>query len=175
MAYAPGLTIALAGFWLVLSGHFDPLMLGLGLISVLAALWLTARLEVIDRESSPYHRAGQFLVYTGWLVLEIAKANIQVIGQVFAPSEKLRPGMSRVKSVGRSELARVLFANSITLTPGTVTVDVDGDVLLVHALDVAGAEPDSFKPMDRNAALAADGRTQLPVAPGMSSGGAANG
>jgi len=171
MAYAPGLTIALAAFWLVLSGHYDPLMLGLGLISVLAALWLTARLEVIDRESSPYHRAPHLAGYLGWLVAEIAKANVQVIGQVFAPADRLRPGMSRVRSVGRSNTARVLFANSITLTPGTVTVDVDDDVLLVHALDIAGAEPASFSTMDRYAALAADGRTPLAAAPGMVSEG----
>jgi multicomponent Na+:H+ antiporter subunit E len=167
MAYVPGLTLALAGFWLVLSGHYDPLMLGLGFVSVLASLWLTARLEVIDAEASPYHRSPHLLAYIGWLVVEIAKANVQVIGQVFAPTERLKPGMSRVKSVGRSDMAKTLFANSITLTPGTVTVDVDGDVLLVHALQAANGEPAAFADMDRRAALAADGRKPLPEAPGM--------
>ncbi len=175
MAYAPGLTIALAAFWLVLSGHFDALMLGLGLLSVLAALWLTARLEVIDRESSPYHRSPQMLSYVGWLVGEIAKANIQVIGQVFAPAESLRPGLTRVRTVGSSDMAKVLFANSITLTPGTVTIDVDRDELLVHALSLSGAEPASFTSMDRKSALAADGGTQLAPAPGLTPEGGPNG
>lgn len=168
MAYAPGLAAALAAFWLALSGHFDPLLLGLGLLAVFAALWLTARLEVISLEASPYHRSPQLLAYLGWLVAEIAKANVQVIGQVFAPTERLKPGMSRVRTVGRSDLARALFANSITLTPGTVTVDVEGDQLLVHALQATNAEPGAFTDMDRRSALAADGRTRLPAAPGMS-------
>ena len=158
MTYLPGLILALAAFWFALSGETAPLFLMLGALSVLLTLWLVARLKIIDRDASPYHRAPNMLVYGGWLLVEIVKANLAVIRRILGPTHAIDPVMVNVTTTARTNLGKALFANSITLTPGTVTVDVDGDRLKVHALVRETSTAQSFAPMDRKAASAADGR-----------------
>ena len=158
MTYLPGLILALAAFWFALSGETAPLFLMLGALSVLLTLWLVARLKIIDRDASPYHRAPNILVYGGWLLVEIVKANLAVIRRILGPTHAIDPVMVNVTTTARTNLGKALFANSITLTPGTVTVDVDGDRLKVHALVRETSTAQSFAPMDRKAASAADGR-----------------
>ena len=157
MIYIPGLILALAAFWFVLSGETAPLFLILGALSVLLTLWLVARLKIIGRDASPYHRAPNMLLYGGWLIVEILKANIAVIRRIIGPSHAIDPVMVNVTTTARTDLGRAMFANSITLTPGTVTVDVVGDKLKVHALVRETSAAASFAPMDRKAAAAADG------------------
>ncbi|MDZ4762807.1 MAG: Na+/H+ antiporter subunit E [Alphaproteobacteria bacterium] len=158
MIYLAGLCAALAALWFALSGEASILSLAFGAVSVLAALGLSARLEIIDRDASPYHRLPQLGVHALWMLGEIAKANVAVLGSILGGRHAISPGMARVEAVGQSDLARALFANSITLTPGTVTVDIDCGVLLVHALQDDGARPGRFAEMNRRAARAADGR-----------------
>lgn len=158
MAYLPGLLIALVVFWFALSGETSPLFLFLGAVSVLLALWLAARLRIIDRDASPYHRAPNMLVYGGWLMVEIVKANIAVIRKIIGPSHAIDPVVVNVTTTASTDLGKAMFANSITLTPGTVTVDVDGDKLVVHALVRETSPASSFADMDRKAAAAADGK-----------------
>ncbi len=158
MKYALGLLVAIVAFWFALSGETSPFFLALSGIAVLATLWLCARLKVIDREASPYHRAPQLLVYLVWLIGEIVKSNIAVVSRVLGPKHAIDPAMVEVDTTAPSSLGKALFANSITLTPGTVTVDVDGQRLKVHALVRENASAESFSPMDRKASLAADGR-----------------
>lgn len=158
MTYLPGLILALAAFWFALSGETAPLFLMLGALSALLTLWLVARLKIIDRDASPYHRAPNILVYGGWLLVEIVKANLAVIRRILGPTHAIDPVMVNVTTTARTNLGKALFANSITLTPGTVTVDVDGDRLKVHALVRETSTAQSFAPMDRKAASAADGR-----------------
>ena len=156
MMYLPGLLIALALLWFGLSGETSPFFIGLAVIAVVLTLLLSARLKVIDRNASPYHRAPQLLLYMGWLVVEIVKANVAVIVRVLGPRHAIDPAVVRLRTRARTDLGKALFANSITLTPGTVTVDVDGDKVLVHALVRENASVASFEPMDRRAARAAD-------------------
>jgi multicomponent Na+:H+ antiporter subunit E len=156
MTYLPGLLIALAAFWFALSGEASPFFLGLAVISVLLTLWLAARLKVIDRDASPYHRVPQMLIYAVWLIGEIVKSNIAVIGRVLGPRHAIDPAVVRLRSVACTDLGKALFANSITLTPGTVTIDVEGDRVIVHALVRETASVASFEGMDRRAAAAAD-------------------
>jgi multicomponent Na+:H+ antiporter subunit E len=158
MTYLPGLAAALAVLWFALSGETAPLFLALGAVSVLVSIWVAARLRIVDRDASPYHRIVQQLLYLCWLVVEIVKANIAVIGKILGPRHAIDPAIVRVQSTAKTDLGRALFANSITLTPGTVTADVDGDQLVVHALVRERAPAHSFAQMDRNAARAADGR-----------------
>lgn len=157
MTYLPGLLIALTAFWFALSGLTSPYFLGLAVVAVLLALWLSARLGVIGRDASPYHRVMRMLPYAAWLLGQIVKSNIAVIARVLGPRHAIDPAMFTVKTKARTELGKALFANSITLTPGTVTVDVDGDELKVHALVRENAGPASFESMDRRAVRAADG------------------
>ena len=94
----------------------------------------------------------------GWLVVEIVKANIAVIVRIVGPRHAIDPVLVTVKTTAKTDLGKALFANSITLTPGTVTADVDGDTLKVHALVRENSSPASFAGMDRKAAAAADGK-----------------
>lgn len=156
MTYLPGLAVALAALWFALSGETSPMFLFLAAVSVLLALWISARLRILGRDASPYHRAIQMITYGAWLMVEIVKANLAVIARVLGPRHAINPDIIRVRSNVGSDLGRALFANSITLTPGTVTVDTEGDTFVVHTLVRESAKSDSFKAMDRGAARAAD-------------------
>lgn len=158
MKFLPGLALALAVFWFAMSGETSPFFLGLSVIAVLATLWICGRLRIVDRDASPYHRAPLLLVYFLWLVGEIVKANLAVISRVLGVRKSIDPAMVEIMSGTRTSLGTALFANSITLTPGTVTVDVDGQVLKVHALVRENAGVESFAPMDRGSSRAADTR-----------------
>jgi len=156
MKYVPGLAVGLVVFWFAMSGLTSPLFLGLSAVSVLATLVLVARLRIIDRDSSPYHRAPQLMIYTVWLVVEIIKANLSVLARVVGLRPSIDPAVVEIRTTARSATGRALFANSITLTPGTVTIDIEGDLLKVHALVRDNAGVDSFGGMDSGASRAAD-------------------
>lgn len=157
MIYLPGLAIALAALWFTLSGETSVLFLFFGLLSVLASIWLAARLEIIDRDASPWHRLPSLLLYHFWLLWEIIKSNIQVIASVLNPRRAIDPATVDLQVSSRSDLAKTTFANSITLTPGTVTIDIDKGVMTVHALHKANATPQAFAQMERLASQASDG------------------
>ena len=161
MMYLPGLLIALA-LLLVCAcrARPRPSFSGFGVIAVLLTLLAVGAAE--DHRSRcialSSRAAAVALHAAGWSV-EIVKANIAVIARVLGPRHAIDPAMVQVCSTrARTDLGKALFANSITLTPGTVTVDVDGDKLKVHALVRENASVASFEPMDRRAARAADSR-----------------
>jgi multicomponent Na+:H+ antiporter subunit E len=156
MTYLPGLVLALTVVWFALSGQTSPQFLVLAPVSILLSVWLAARFRIIDRDSSPYHRAPQLILYTGWLLIQIVKSNIAVIARVVGPRSGIDPAMVSLRTTAKTDLGKALFANSITLTPGTVTVDVEGDRVKVHALMRESASASSFESMDRRAAGAAD-------------------
>ena len=136
----------------------DPVVVGLGIVSIILTVTLAVRLGLKDRESSPYHRIFAFLLYTPYLIGEILKANLTVVKAILSPELDISPTLVKVKSSCKSDLAKVIFANSITLTPGTVTLRVDEDALPVHGLYEAGAQPEAFEDMDRRASIAGDGK-----------------
>lgn len=141
-----------------MSGHYTPLILSLGCASILVTLVLCYRLDIIDRDGAPYVRIIGFAMYFPWLMKEIVKANWTVIRACVRADLDINPALVKVKTVCKSDLAKVTFANSITLTPGTVTIEVEGDKMLVHALYEEGAQPEAFDEMDRRSARAAEGR-----------------
>lgn len=158
MAYAIGLAIALTLLWLVMSFLFKPVILGLGVVSIGLSVALAARMGLLDRETAPYHRTVAFLRYAPWLIGEIYKSNLKVLKAVLSPELDIKPTLVKVRSTCRSDLAKVIFANSITLTPGTVTLRVDDDSMLVHGLYEDSAQPEDFEEMDRRSSLAGDGK-----------------
>ncbi|MCA8901786.1 MAG: Na+/H+ antiporter subunit E [Hyphomonas sp.] len=158
MAYFLGLVLALAGFWLAMSGHTEPLILTLGGVSIVLTAILAYRLDIIDREGAPYVRSFGLLAYYPWLFWEIIKANWVVIKACLKADLDIAPALVKVKTVCGSDLAKVTFANSITLTPGTITVEIEGDKLLVHGLYEQGSQPEAFADMDRRCARAVDGK-----------------
>jgi multicomponent Na+:H+ antiporter subunit E len=155
MTYLPGLALALAAFWFALSQQTAPFFLALGGLSVLLTLWLVARLRILDRDASPYHRFAQLLIYLFWLIGQIIRANLSVVARVLGAG-RIDPAIVRIRTNARTDLGKALFANAITLTPGTVTVDVSGDRVVVHALISKNASTRSFDASDRVASIAAD-------------------
>lgn len=126
--------------WWLLSGHGGWLLPALGLASVALATWLSWRMDVVDRESHPLHLSARLIRFWAWLLREIVVANAQVVRLVLSPRAALRPQVLEVATRQRSVLGRVVLGNAITLTPGTVTLDLRGNRLLVHALTPASAE-----------------------------------
>ena len=100
----------------------------------------------------------QLLTYWAWLVVEIFKANLVVIRACLRSTLDINPALVKVKTGCESDLARTVFANSITLTPGTVSVEVEGNKILVHALYEDSAGPGAFDEMDRRSREACDGK-----------------
>ncbi len=129
------LVLALAGLWLLLSGYFDnALLLMLGAASIAVTVWLAARARVMDGDSVPTGLMPRIFAYWWWLTGEIGKANIIVIRQALAVEPKLSPKMFTVPLPPKTTVGQATFANSITLTPGTVSVDLREDGILVHGL-----------------------------------------
>lgn len=156
MAYLLGIFLAIIAFWVANSGHYKPLMLGFLALSTLITLLVSARLKIIDREGSPYVRLAGFLAYYPWLFWEVVKSNLVIIKACLRADLDINPALVKIKTNCKTDLAKVTFANSITLTPGTVTVEIEGDKLLVHGLYEANTQPEAFEEMDRRCACAAD-------------------
>ncbi|MEX1036679.1 MAG: Na+/H+ antiporter subunit E [Sneathiella sp.] len=143
------LFLVLMAVWLLLSGHYTPLIIGFGVASCALSALIAYRMDVIDHEGHPLHLGPRIFTYWGWLFIEIFKANIDVAKCVLFPRKYLRPRMFTVIASQKSDLGRVIYANSITLTPGTVTVDLDGDQIMVHSMTEASAAGVKSGDMDR--------------------------
>lgn len=130
------------------------MLLTLGGISIVLTLWIAKRMRILDAETAPYSTVLQTLIYFGWLFLEIVKANIAVVKAVLSPDMAVSPTLTRIPTPQKTDIGRVMFANSITLTPGTVSVDVQDDHILVHALLSEMSNPDDFAEMSERAAFA---------------------
>ncbi len=129
------LVIALSGLWLLLSGYFDkPLLLGFGVASVATSVYLAIRAGVLDGEGVPNGLMPRVFGYWGWLFLEIGKANIEVARLALSIDPKLSPRMVKIEPPAMSNAGYATYCNSVTLTPGTVTVDLEPGYFLVHAL-----------------------------------------
>ena len=139
MKHTLSMAAALCILWLLLSAHFEPLLLGLGLVSVLFALILSLRMDVIDHESHPFHLTFHLLAFWALLAREIIKANIDVVLRIIG-IRPISPTLITVQVPHKTDLARVIYANSITLTPGTASIHVDQNKIVVHSLSKEGAE-----------------------------------
>jgi multicomponent Na+:H+ antiporter subunit E len=144
-----GLGVILFGFWLLLSGHYTPLLLSFGVGSSVLVVYLSMRMDVVDREGVPLHLGGRLWMYIPWLLKEILVANVVVAKIILSPNMKISPRMVVFHGTQRTDLGRVLYANSITLTPGTITTGVEGQELQIHALTAADLETNEEDEMDR--------------------------
>jgi len=148
------LAVALIATWLTLSGYFKPMLLILGAISIVLVLAMSARMKITDSETAPYLTIPQTLVYFVWLFVEIIKANVQVVKAVLKPDMEVSPTLTKIPLPQKEDISKVMFANSITLTPGTVSVLMEEDHILVHALLSEMSAPEDFTEMGERAALA---------------------
>jgi multicomponent Na+:H+ antiporter subunit E len=165
MFYGVSLTAILVALWLTLSGPFTlsgdyPIVMTLGVVSITLAVALTFRMRIVDRETVPVAPAFPLFAYWSWLGGEILKANLAVTRLVMKPKLDIEPRLVRVPAEQRSGLGLCVFANSITLTPGTVTVDVEEDGFLVHALDTSFTDPAGFAEMGARSDAASDGKRE---------------
>ncbi len=123
-------------FWLLLVGSLDGQELVAGLLVAAAAAALTVgRTPLFAGIRLAPTAPLAFLAYLGVLLVALVRANLDMARRVLTPSLPIRPEVVRIATSLRSDLGRLVLANSITLTPGTLTVDVDGDTLLVHWID----------------------------------------
>ena len=142
------LFIVLFGFWLLMSGYYTPLILSLGVISCLLCVYLTIKGKFLDNETLPIYFFPRLIQYTLWLIKEILKSNIQTAKVIIMKSEE--PELFSVKATQKTNEGKVTYANSITLTPGTVTTQIKNDIFEVHALtkdfgdDVRSSEMDKM-------------------------------
>lgn len=111
--------------------------------------WVLSRMDAVDRESSPIHVTGRFLVYFPWLVKEIVLSNLHVAGVILDRDLPIAPQLVRVHTSQQTDLGHVIHANSITITPGTVSLDVRDGTILVHALTLDTAAGVKSGDMDK--------------------------
>ena len=137
-----GQGVLLAALWLVLSGYFQPLLLGIGAVSAGAVTLLCVRLGIVDREAMPLHLTPRLIVYWAKLALKIVQDNISVAYTILRPKGRVEPGLVTIEPELTSDLGRTIYANSITLTPGTYTIAIDQQSVLVHGLNEAAAQAD---------------------------------
>ncbi len=153
MLHAASVFLVLYAFWLLLSGLFTPFLLAAGAGCALAVLVFARRMDVIDREGHPIHLGWRALFsYWPWLIKEIAKSSWDVSRRILDPRLPISPTLARFRPSQKSELGLVIHANSITLTPGTVAVEVEAGEFLVHALTREGAAGLAGSEMDRRVA-----------------------
>ena len=134
-------SILLFIFWILLSGYFTPLLLGLGLASVALTILLAKRMDVIDHESYPLQLSSKLPAFFVYIMREIVRANLDVIKRIVKPGDKtIAPQLIELPVPQKTDLGRVMYANSITLTPGTVSVNLEKDKILVYALSKEGAD-----------------------------------
>jgi multicomponent Na+:H+ antiporter subunit E len=145
-----GLVFTLTVLWLLLSGHYTPLMLSLGLLSIILVTLICLRMNIIVYEQPEILlQVIKYIPYTFWLVIEILKSNIDVIKRILNPKLPISPRWVTIQSSQNSDFSKVVYANSITLTPGTISMDVDGNNIDVHALSESGVDGLASGEMDQ--------------------------
>lgn len=146
------LGLLLFGVWLLWSGHYTPLLLSLGMGSCLVILSLVIRMDIVDDEGQPVHLVTRLPWYGPWLLKEVVVANLDVTKRILNPRLPISPTLFVVKASQHTELGQVIYANSITLTPGTITVQVKDGHIAVHALARESQEELRRGTMDRKVA-----------------------
>ncbi len=128
--------LALFVLWITLSGRFSGLFLLLGGASCAIVAWLSARMRLSSQKGAPSMAIGRAFAYAAWLLREIFISNLKVAQLILDPHLRIKPVLFFAPAAQKTDLGRFMFANSITLTPGTISIEIadDGKRILVHAL-----------------------------------------
>jgi multicomponent Na+:H+ antiporter subunit E len=140
----------LFAFWLALSGHYTLFLLLAGAGCTVVCLLVAARIRIVDVEGQPVELFWRTVIYYPWLIREIAKSAWSVTKVILNPRLPISPTMTVVRASQKTMAGVATYANSITLTPGTITVGVSGTDLTVHALVRDGALDLEGGVMDRH-------------------------
>ncbi|MFO7676371.1 MAG: Na+/H+ antiporter subunit E [bacterium] len=125
------------GVWLLLTWTLNTASLVLGaVVSLIAALVFGSELPLSPARLFNPARWFWVLVYIPVFGYQVIKANIDVALRVLSPGLQLKPGIVKIRTTLKTDIARTFLANSITLTPGTMTVDIKDDVLYIHWIEV---------------------------------------
>jgi len=149
MLQSVSLGVVLYLFWILLSGYFEPFLLSAGAGSALAVVLLARRMRIVDREGHPIQMITTVFLYWPWLIKEIAKCAWDVSRIILDPRLPISPVLVRFKPTQKSQAGLTTHANSITLTPGTITVEASADEFLVHGLTREAAAGVIDSDMDR--------------------------
>ena len=135
-------------FWLMLTFEFKVPNLIVGAVASIVASAIFTRFFIhnIYKLLQP-QRYFWFLVYLAVFIWECIKANIDVAYRVLHPAMPIRPGIVKVKTTLKSDMAKMLLANSITMTPGTISVDIIDDYLYIHWIYIRSEDPEVYTPI----------------------------
>ena len=140
----------MVALWLMLSGIYKPMLIGFGIVSVALVMVIVRRMDQVDGDHVRISiKPIQFFFYVLWLFIEIAKSNWRVTKIVLARTMPIRQSLFEVPYSQTSDLGQVIFANSITLTPGTLTIETETGDFLIHALSYDPTDMDALADMDR--------------------------
>ncbi|MEH6448456.1 MAG: Na+/H+ antiporter subunit E [Oleispira sp.] len=142
-------TILLSTFWLLLSGYIQPLLLGFGAVSVIVVLFVLKRMDDVDQEKQELGTGLRLIRYIPWLTWQIMRSSLQVTKLIWGSADKVSPSLATIKVGNIPPNRRALYANSITLTPGTLSVDLVGDEITVHALQKSSIDELEQKVMEK--------------------------
>lgn len=151
MKHTITLALALASFWWLNSSHTTPLMLSLAAISILLVLYIAHRMDAVDHDPVSVPLSPKIPGYLLWLTKEVIFANISVAKHILLGAESISPTMAKIKTSQKTDFGKVTYANSITLTPGTIAVKLENGHILVHALLRESIDDLKAGEMDRRA------------------------
>ncbi len=135
------ISAALFAYWLLLSGHYTPWLIGAGAVGAAGIVAFTRRMGCADEEAFPLRLVPAGLTYWPWLALESVKSGLDVTKLIVSPALPISPKLIRVKTTQDTAVGLTTYANSITLTPGTISVEVSerNKAIWVHAISADSA------------------------------------
>ena len=148
------IVVVLFAYWLALSGHYQPWFVVSGLILSVAVVAFCRAKGIIDAEGFPVGLVPRGLVYWPWLLVEVVKSGWNVTRIILDPRLPISPTIVKVQALERTAVGLATYGNSITLTPGTLTIEATerGRALWVHAIERSGAEGFADDEMNRRVA-----------------------
>lgn len=127
-------SVVLFALWLLLSGHFGTFLLSLGVLSCIFVAWVSEKLELFSKDLSTLKFNLKLPGFLPWFILEVIKSNIDVSWRILHPKLPIEPNIKTLDASQHSDLATAIYANCITLTPGTYSLDLDENSIEVHSL-----------------------------------------
>ena len=143
------LAVVLMLAWLLWSGLFKPLLLVLGVFSSVLVVYLAHRMRLFETHAFDLRYLVRLLPYWGWLSKEILKSSLEVTRVVLSPRPPISPTVAEFDSKCEEPMDQAVLGNSITLTPGTLTLQITDGRFVVHALTESGARDILSGDMDR--------------------------
>lgn len=135
------ITIVLFSVWVLLNNSYEPIILIIGaVVSILIALIFCTKCSVFSQIKLSPKSLFYSIAYLFVFMIELIKSNLDVAIRVISPKLPINPGIVKVKTVLNTELGRMILANSITLTPGTLSVDIRDEFIYVHWINVEGKD-----------------------------------